>query len=277
MELESISISGTPRTGADQFLDNLAMLYASSPRLISLDVSHSWVLSKANLHHLFSMCNDKSPPHRLRHLGLDSYFVRLDKDTLSHLRHLTSLNLELFTTSLAGIASSPDEIWRTFMGSGIHLEELRHDVITMSLIDYLSSYSGLKKLHLMDSGSDNWVTADPFFKKCLVVNHVDTLEKLTLMAGGKGPWNFCSNNSMSITKCTKLKCLAMTVFLGGTITMTDDNLVVSRSSLTFFKKTSYNNDFIETIYRYCACTPATYTASLSRWGMFGNPTCRPLL
>jgi len=118
------------------------------------------------------------------------------------------------------------------MGSGIHLEELRHDVITMSLIDYLSSYSGLKKLHLMDSGSYNrehWVTVDAFFKKSLV-NHVDTLEKLTLISRGKSPWNFCSNNSMSIAKCTKLKCLAMTVLF----TMPDGNPVVSRSSPDFF-------------------------------------------
>ena len=208
-ELESISISGTPRTGRDQLLQNLAKLYASSPRLTSLEISRSQMSKINDLHHLFSMCNGKSPPHRLRYLGLEACFVRLGKVTLPHLRHLKSLKLDLFFP-----IPYPDELWRTFTGSGIHLEELKHDSITMSLIDYLSSYSGLKKLRLTVSGSDNresWAAADPFFNKCLG-NHVDTLEELSLITRCEGPWTFCSNNSMSIAKCTKLKFLAMNMF-----------------------------------------------------------------
>ena len=251
-ELESITISGTPRTGLKPLFDNLAKLYASSPRLTSLEVQCYSRLAPGvgevnTLHHLFHMCNNKSPPYRLRHLGLDSCFVRLDKVTLPHLRHLTSLNLGIaFNEPLLApnVASSPDEIWRNFIGSGIHLEELRHDSITMSLIDYLSSYSGLKKLRLtFETWSDNrkhWAAADPFFNKCLV-NHVDTLEELAIVAHYESPWNFCSNNSMSIAKCTKLKLLTMNIYLelGEETNSTqwelpDNNVVVSHGSLTMF-------------------------------------------
>ena len=219
-ELESISILGTPRTGADQLSDNLAKLYASSPRLTSLEVRHNQRSKLNNLHHLFHIYNDKSPPRRLRHLGLDFCFVRLDKVTLPHLRHLTSLNLRLdqvgqdVTPGIVDIASSPDEIWKNFIGFGIHLQELKLYLIATSLIDYLLSYSGLKKLHLTvtDSESDNREQADLFFNKCLV-NHADTLEELILIACEEGPWNFCSNNSRSIAKCTKLKFLALNLFL----------------------------------------------------------------
>ena len=240
IELESISISGTPRTGTDLF-HKLARLYASSPRLTSVELFPSRISKISNLHFVFGKCNKRSPPHRLRHLGLHSCFFRLDKVTLPHLRYLKSLDLELSYIDtfreprVAGVASSPDEIWRTFLGSGIHLEELKHDLIPMSLIDYLSSYSGLKKLRLMvESDNRNCLAAaNPFFNKCLT-NHVDTLEELILIARHEGPWTFCSDNSKSIAKCTRLKLLAMNVSLdlGKETSSTqwelpDDNVVVS--------------------------------------------------
>ena len=105
----------------------------------------------------------------------------------------------------------------------------------MSLIDYLSSHCGPKKLHLTISKDDSnaWAAAPPFFNKSLV-NLVDALEELTLIARFESPWNFCSYNSTSIGKCTKLKYLAMNVVLQlGEETiptqweLPDDNVVVS--------------------------------------------------
>ena len=235
-ELESITIFGTPRTGPEKFLDNLAKLCALSPKLTSLEVYHERGRKVLTLHDLFHMRNNKSPPLQLRHLGLHSCSVRLDKVTLWHLRHLTSLNLKSNYVS-PGFANSAGEFWRHFIGSGIHLQELKHDFITTSLIDYLSSYSGLKKLRLtVDESDECLAVADPFFNTCLL-NHVDTLEELILIAHSVSSWNFCSNNSRGISKCAKLKLLAMTVplYLGEETQweFRDDNVVVSRI-LTMF-------------------------------------------
>ena len=143
---------------------------------------------------------------------------------------------QVATLGIVDIASS-HEIWKNFIGSGIHLQELKLDLITTSSVDYLLSYSGLKKLRLTVTGleSDNRERADLFFNKCLV-NHADTLEELILIACEEGPWNFCSNNSRSIAKCTKLKFLAMNLFLETSPRHWDfcyADVVVSRS-LTMF-------------------------------------------
>jgi len=181
----------------------------------------------------------KSMPHLLDWPRLRLVTAKDPKLTICITYFTCTLNLELDQVATLGIVdiASSHEIWKNFIGSGIHLQELKLDLITTSSVDYLLSYSGLKKLRLTVTGleSDNRERADLFFNKCLV-NHADTLEEFILIACKEGPWNFCSNNSRSIAKCTKLKFLAMNLFLETSPPHWDfcyADVVVSRS-LTMF-------------------------------------------
>jgi len=108
----------------------------------------------------------------------------------------------------------PRDIWSTFTGSGIQLEELVHNTTTTSLIDYLSTYSGLKKLKLSVSpflnGSSSDTAATRFFNDVLP-RHFETLENLSLEAYYEGKWCFTSHNAALITQCTKLNHLLMSM------------------------------------------------------------------
>ena len=203
--LESISISALE---ASSLYTNLSKLYASCSTLTSIAISDSSgrrLLTKANsVEQIFLGCSKNVPSGRLRRLCLHDCFVHIDKFTLPHLRQLTSLELIC-------VQYTPYP-WSTFIGSGIQLEELVHNTITDSLIDYLSSYSGLKKLWLsvspfMDtSPSDQAATR--FFNNVLS-RHVETLESLSVKAYYEGEWCFTSQNAGVISQCTKLNHLLM--------------------------------------------------------------------
>jgi len=106
----------------------------------------------------------------------------------------------------------PRGIWSTFIESEIQLEELVHNTTTPLLFDYLSSYSGLKKLDLSVSTFTNASSSDEaatrFFNDVLS-RHVETLESLSLRAYYEGEWCFTPQNAGLISQCTKLNHLLM--------------------------------------------------------------------
>ena len=169
---------------------------------------------------IFLGCSKNTPASRLRRLCLHDCFVRIDKFTLPHLHQLTSLELICMQHRYSGedldYYGYPRDIWSTFIGSGIQLEELVHNTTTNSLIDYLSSYSGLKKLKLTVSlftdapSSDEAATR--FFDNVLS-RHVETLESLSLEAYYEGEWCFTLRNAGLISQCTKLNHLLMSTFV----------------------------------------------------------------
>ena len=184
------------------------------------------------------------PP--LRRLYLHDCFVRINKFTLPHLRQLTSLELICrqhgdLDWGLDCDYGHPRDIWSTFTGSGIQLEELVHNTTNTSLLDYLSSYSGLKKLELSVSPSTNASSSDEtatrFFSDVLP-RHLVTLESLNLDAYFEGEWCFTSRNAGLIGQCTKLNHLLMSIisfrqeaaadgFDVGVVANPDGNMVVS--------------------------------------------------
>ncbi len=155
---------------------------------------------------------------RVRHLRLHGCFVHVNNFTLPHLRQLTSLELLCveYTYSDEDQHSyvRPHDIWSSFIGSGIQLEELVHSTTTTSLIKYLSTYSGLKKLKLLASPyttrSSSDKVATRFFNNVLP-RHFETLERLCLEAYFEGKWCFTSHNAALITQCTKLNHLGMSI------------------------------------------------------------------
>ncbi len=199
----------------DWLFSNLATLLASHSKLRSLDIKTTFRYAKSfdsvgSLHQLFPSLSTRP---RLLHLSFDSCPILFDEVTLHSLSYLTSFKL-LHTRYKNLDASSPSDIWKAFVASGIHLQELEHDTITNSLLDYLLTYSGLKKLCLTYLGSDELILAQTYtrFFTDVLPNHQETLEELKLTPRFECQWCFGINNSFTVAKCTKLKHLSACVF-----------------------------------------------------------------
>jgi len=218
--LETISIDASACSKTSWLYTSLSKLYASCPTLTSLAISdgsgHHSLTKENSLDQIFLECSKDVLPGRLCRLCLRGCFVRIDNITLPHLRQLTSLELictqRRYSAGELDYYGGPRDIWSTFIGSGIQLEELVHNTTTTPLFDYLSSYSGLKKLELSVSpfadASSSDEAATRFFDDVLS-RHLETLESLSLEACYEGEWCFTPRNAGLISHCTKLNHLLM--------------------------------------------------------------------
>ncbi len=231
--LRQISLVGTCEIYHDDTLDNLAKLVAKTPSLNSIDISSNWrynqpINKSQSLHELFKYYPRSAPPLRLRHLGLTACLVRFDELTLPHLRQLTSLELtsiedpytrqryvledeyeegELLNEQKQ-YGSSLDDVWTTLKDAEIHLEEITVDVVVPAFLDYLQSYSGLKKLIMKPGGFTDGIRSDAmaseFFATSLV-KHRASLQDLAIQALYEGGWCFSASNISMISGCQGLK------------------------------------------------------------------------
>ncbi|KAH9474335.1 hypothetical protein JR316_0012793 [Psilocybe cubensis] len=221
---------------------NLGKMLARSPGLVGLNIQRggydcTHVDTSASLHHLLRCYPSSQTPLRLKHLVMNRMFVKLDAITLPHLHYLKSLdlsnvlephhitNIEHLTvdskicsscTQLHGsqklVGSSVDGIWDALTNLGIELEVLKVRKVTQSLLNYLESYSGIKRLHILSSAHPTSPTeydalASRFFGTSLGM-HIRTIEKLDIEAANEGLWCFGPHNMSVIASCTAL------VFLG---------------------------------------------------------------
>lgn len=237
--LRQISLVGTCEIYHDDTLDNLAKLVAKTPSLNSIDIASNWrcnqpINKSQSLHELFKYYPRNVPPLRLRHLGLTTCLVRLDEFTLPHLRQLTSLELTSIEDPYTrqryvkedeyeegGLlneqkqyGSSLDDVWKTLKDAEVHLEEITVDVVVPALLDYLHSYSGLKKLVMKPGGFTDGIRSDAmaseFFATSLV-KHKISLQELAIQALYEGDWCFSSSNLSAISACQGLQTLKMSI------------------------------------------------------------------
>ncbi|KIM42284.1 hypothetical protein M413DRAFT_444714 [Hebeloma cylindrosporum] len=239
--IQEISVHDTSTNYSTQIFDNLAKLVSRNPKITSIDIAGSSRYSvdpidkNPSLHWIFENYPQKSSPLRLHQLSLTYCFLKLDSVTLPHLQHLTSLSLitiqepysrrvrwrsdgasdlERSKEKLA-YGSSLDDVWKALKLSRIYLQELVLDVVVPSLLDYLASYSGLKKLWIIPGifrdGSSSDSMASQFFLSTSFINHVQSLEDLSITAIYEGFWCFGPWNEGVISRCTKLKALKMAI------------------------------------------------------------------
>lgn len=237
--LREISLVGTCEPYHDDTLDNLAKLVAKTPSLNSIDITSNWrcnqPMNKAqSLHELFKYYPRSEPPLRLRHLGLKVCLVRLDEFTLPHLRQLVSLELTsiedpytrqryikedeyedgTLLSEQKQFGSSLDEVWKTLRDAEIHLEEITVDVIVPALLDYLHSYSGLKKLIMKPGGFDDGIRSDAMASEFFATSffkHRASLQELAIHALYEGGWCFSTGNLSVISACQVIKTLKMSI------------------------------------------------------------------
>ena len=224
-KLESIAFPSMPLAVASaSIVSAVSRLYFSSSTLKSITIRNHFSnpgLSTRSLH-----MPSGSPS--LRHLDLANCFIAFDEPTtLSRLSNLTSLTYSVYPP-MEDPKYSPDEMWMALKASGIRLEELdlREGAMAVSLVDYLSTFSGLKKLRLnlicftspTGTAAQFWSTALP--------NHTNTLEEFILYAGEEGEWCFSTHNRSLIVQCTKLKSLGLCILCPSEQDVLPENLIL---------------------------------------------------
>ncbi|KIM44340.1 hypothetical protein M413DRAFT_443341 [Hebeloma cylindrosporum] len=234
--IEEISASGISVQYTPRILDNIAKLVARSPKITSISMTSSSYWSSGDecpsLHDIFKHYPQSFPPLRLRRLLLMSYRIKLDDLTLPHLRHLTSLDLRNIEEPYnrrrrrpwegpSGLnhaeeiqRSTLDDIWKMMKISGIYLQELALDVVVPSFLEYLASYSGLKKLCIVAGGFNSGYSSDSMARQFFstpFINHVQSLEDLTIRAPYEGSWCFGRWNQAIVSSCKNLKKLEMAI------------------------------------------------------------------
>jgi hypothetical protein len=110
--------------------------------------------------------------------------------------------------------SSRNAIWKAPQISGIHLEELALDCVVPSFLDYLASYSGLKKLQLTAGGFLDGTSSDTLARQFFstpLTNHVHSLEELRVIPPFEGSWCFGGHNEAVLSRFTNLKTLRMAI------------------------------------------------------------------
>ena len=237
--IQEISIRGRSEKCNAEILENVAKLVARSPRITLIDINscssyYAAADKSQSLHQIFKHYPQDFPPLRLRHLSLRDCFVKLDDVTLPHLQHLTSLslmniedpynrmsrwgtepstNLQL-SKEKQTYGSSIGDIWKALKISRIYLEELTLNIVVPSLLEYLASYSGLKKLRLTAGGFHEGTSSDSMARQFFstpFINHVQSLEDLNISAPFEGSWCFGPWNQAIVSRCTNLKTLGMAI------------------------------------------------------------------
>ncbi|KIK03195.1 hypothetical protein K443DRAFT_5612 [Laccaria amethystina LaAM-08-1] len=85
----------------------------------------------------------------ITHLSLSGLFVGLDATVIPHLRSLISLHLEnIFSPRDQGPGNPGLFFWLSLQLENVHLQEIVTDDVQLALIEYLTSFSGLRRLRL---------------------------------------------------------------------------------------------------------------------------------
>ncbi|KAF8993283.1 hypothetical protein BDQ17DRAFT_1312394 [Cyathus striatus] len=194
---------------------------ANSPELREVEL-HSGFYSADDdsdaptLHQLFeNIPQDRTS--NIQRLSLTCWRTLLDPQTIPHLHHLKSLQID-HNLHTVNFGSSMLDIWSSLRRERIHLEEIRLNLVDVEngLIDYLASYSGLKQLLLTNfecrwsDPKDVKQIAKQFFAIALYP-HVESLEILKLYPYTENDWCVDSNNAPAILQCKWLKELHIAI------------------------------------------------------------------
>ncbi|KAF8961941.1 hypothetical protein BDZ97DRAFT_1826736 [Flammula alnicola] len=234
LEVLRISLGGAPASSLKlELLTNLRKItiagYCPDYRA---DIGRANSSDLATLHDLFGAVPPEMPLS-VSHLVLQSWCVRLDSVTLTHLRALESLSLynnidvrqnppsnvdelamEELMARTEAYCSSNDDIWDALREDRIWLKEIATDGVSHALLDYLASYSGLQKLTLSSSSTHDGLASDVLalkFYKDVLPKHAASLVALDVCPEYEGKWCFGLHNRTSFLDCTNLETLKVNI------------------------------------------------------------------
>ena len=216
---------------------NLVKMISQSPLLESFDfssINFDYRTLTRSLHHLFESSPDDEngsiPPLRLKHLSLARCLVRLDDEAvMRHLRHLTSLSLDdlvyprpPYSDDFVDDSVSEDEsqwgsddeqIWRIICNTDLRLEEITLCRAPLAFLEYIGSYSGLRKLKISTGAFQDEVASDYAAKKFYeaLERHASSIEELDVIAFCPGLWCFGHHNKALFSTFQNLTTLRVWV------------------------------------------------------------------
>ena len=117
---------------------------------------------------------------------------------------------------LRNIRVPAEKIWSTLRSEKSHLQELATDDVQPALVEYLTSFSGLRRLRLISTSlyrTPSWVFNQltiRFYGQGLE-NHISFLESLNVHVSYEGKWCFGSHCFSVIKKGTHLTFLELSI------------------------------------------------------------------
>ena len=196
----SVSVPASYLTGPSPLLDNFSEAVAlSAPGQVThleLVIQHhyspsSHLDSLPSLHHFLRLCKT-SDKLRLQHLKIKNLSLKLDDFIAPHLVNLTSLDMSNVheppsdPATESGSSSAVGDIWVQLARMKTHLQQISVSAVTLSFLDYLKAYSGLKSLILKVPTFDDREQSEKysllFFRGGALAKYVDTLEDLRIHA-----------------------------------------------------------------------------------------------
>jgi hypothetical protein len=157
-------------------LSEIATAIANSPQLRSLEMIYYCSKDVTPiLNGLFAKLSTENPL-RLERLCIRNMDTAVDQMTLPHLTQLTSFH---FRHDDASIVRS---VWNSFLVHNVKLTDVEIEcTLTEEMVMYLSSFSGLKRLVLIEVESNLKGLGDVFFAEVLP-KHVTSLQTLEIAA-----------------------------------------------------------------------------------------------
>ncbi|KAK7043931.1 hypothetical protein VNI00_008097 [Paramarasmius palmivorus] len=236
--LKSFSLKGSFRDLEDNVLRPLRGLLKNNADLssLSLNFTKSALSSSADLDQFITSWSPKSlAKSKLKHLRLGLFQGNLTPSSISHLRSLTSLEL-------LDVRMVFSNIWDALHQENIYLREISVPAVNDSFLRYISSYSGIRKLHYHSLGApievvDNSM-ADMLYDQVLP-RHAETLEDLALHSSFEGRWSVGERNLGALQSCTELRSLGLSINRsnsGGVDTGAVDSVLHHASSQTYLRQ-----------------------------------------
>ena len=185
---------------------------------------------------------------------------------MRHLRHLTSLSLEHLLEPHSGYSndlvsiprdvlekqnrwgSSYEQIWRAICNTELKLEEITLDRTPSAFLEYIGSYSGLKKLKIAAKGYISGVTSDSAAKKFYegLEKHVGSIKELDIDACYESLWCFGHHNQALFSTLQRLRTLSVRVRPDHFVPSSSKDIIVGLLGLS---KSAQLINSIYTLYR----------------------------
>ena len=225
----SVSVPASYLTGPSPLLDNFSEAVAlSAPGQVThleLVIQHhyspsSHLDSLPSLHHFLRLCKT-SDKLRLQHLKIKNLSLKLDDFIAPLLVNLTSLDMSNVheppsdPATESGSSSAVGDIWVQLARMKTRLQQIAVSAVTLSFLDYLKAYSGLKSLILKVPTFDDREQSEKYalllFRGGALAKHVDTLEDLRIHAAYEDFWCFGEHSISLVSKCWRLRHLEMAI------------------------------------------------------------------
>jgi hypothetical protein len=230
--LRQLSIDGTCTliTLFDDFIQQLCTMQHATPSFIRLELAIRFISYDTKPRdYLHEIVQDlpKESPLKLQILRVSGWNLKLDSTTLPHLKFLSSLDI----CQMQKRADVP-EVWDRLYGAGIHLEDIATQDASPQLVNYLKSYSGLKRFELRGGSLRRTrvglaeTYADIY--RIVLPKHKDSLISLKLLDRRSIHACIDAEHIPPVSLCKRLSRLSVTVRTEG---IEDINSMVCVSSL----------------------------------------------